>query len=154
ALRHLPSRLTQSICKETTLTRATLSTTRRRILAGMAALPALAVGAARTALAEGGTFTIIVGYPPGGGRDVLARVLAAPPRRLPGRSVVVKNMPGASGQIAATTLLRDGSDAQSVLAINHPDLFMAVERSAGALKAEDFQVMAVDVQDPRVFLVK
>jgi tripartite-type tricarboxylate transporter receptor subunit TctC len=129
--------------------------TRRRALAGMALLPALAAGAARPALAQsGGAFQIIVGYPPGGGSDVLARVLAEPLAKLLGRSVVVKNMPGASGQIAATTLLRDGSDGQSILAINHPDLFMAVERSAGALKAEDFQVIAVDVQDPRVLLVK
>jgi tripartite-type tricarboxylate transporter receptor subunit TctC len=67
---------------------------------------------------------------------------------------VVKNMPGASGQIAATTLLREGAEGQSILAINHPDLSMAVERSAGALKAEDFQVIMVDVRDPRVFLVK
>jgi len=121
----------------------------------MALLPALAAGAARSALAQGGgTFQIIVGYPPGGGSDVLARVLGEPLARLLGRSVVVKNIPGASGQIAATTLLRDGSDGQSILAINHPDLFMAVERSAGALKAEDFQVIVVDVQDPRVLLVK
>src|SRR5262245_5264521 len=104
--------------------------TRRRALAGMALLPTLAVGAARSALAQGGgTFQIIVGYPPGGGSDVLARVLGEPLARLLGRSVVVKNIPGASGQIAATTLLRDGSDGQSILAINHPDLFMAVERS-------------------------
>src|SRR5262249_56973466 len=71
-----------------------------------------------------------------------------------GRLVIVKNGPRASGQIAATTLLRDGGDGLSILAINHPDLFMAVERSAGALKAEDFQIIAVDVQDPRVCVFK
>jgi tripartite-type tricarboxylate transporter receptor subunit TctC len=121
----------------------------------MALLPALSLGFARSAPAQsGGAFQIIVGYPPGGGSDVLARVLGEPLAKLLGRPVVVKNMPGASGQIAATTLLRDGSDGQSILAINHPDLAMAVERSAGALKAADFQVTMVDVQDPRVFLVK
>jgi tripartite-type tricarboxylate transporter receptor subunit TctC len=135
------------------LTRTITSTTRRRALAGMALLPALALGSARSAVAQS-AFQIIVGYPPGGGSDVLARVLGEPLARLLGRPVVVKNVPGASGQIAATTLLRDGSDGQSILAINHPDLFMAVERSAGALKAADFQVAMVDVQDPRVFLVK
>jgi tripartite-type tricarboxylate transporter receptor subunit TctC len=128
--------------------------TRRLALGGMALLPALALGFTRSAVAQGGAFQIIVGYPPGGGSDVLARVLGEPLARLLGRSVVVKNIPGASGQIAATTLLRDGSDGQSILAINHPDLLMAVERSAGALKAADFQVIVVDVQDPRVFLVK
>jgi putative tricarboxylic transport membrane protein len=135
--------------------RATLSTTRRQTLAGLAMLPALAAGAARSALAQGGgTFQIIVGYPPGGGSDVLARVLGEPLAKLLGRSVIVKNVPGAGGQIAATSLLREGADGQSILAINHPDLFMAVERSSGALKAADFQVIMVDVQDPRVFLIK
>jgi tripartite-type tricarboxylate transporter receptor subunit TctC len=135
------------------VTRATPSFTRRQALAGIAALPAL--GAARSALAQDGrTFQIIVGYPPGGGSDVLARVLGEPLGKLLGRNVIVKNIPGASGQIAATSLLREGSDGQSILAINHPDLLMAVERSAGALKAADFQVIMVDVQDPRVFLVK
>lgn len=74
-----------------------------------------------------------MGYPPGGGSDVLARLLSEPLAKLLGRSVIVKNVPGASGQIAATTLLRDGGDGLSILAINHPDLLMAVERSAGAL---------------------
>jgi tripartite-type tricarboxylate transporter receptor subunit TctC len=118
----------------------------------MALLSALAAG--RPARAQGGAFQIIVGYPPGGGSDVLARVLGDSLARLLGRSVIVKNVPGAGGQIAATSLLRDGDDGQSILAINHPDLFMAVERSAGALKAADFQVIMVDVQDPRVLLVK
>jgi tripartite-type tricarboxylate transporter receptor subunit TctC len=137
------------------VTRPTLSTTRRQALAGMALLPALAAGAAQSLLAQDSRpFQIIVGYPPGGGSDVLARVLGEPLSKLLGRPVIVKNVPGASGQIAATTLLRDGGDGLSILAINHPDLFMAVERSAGALKAEDFQIIAVDVQDPRVFLVK
>jgi tripartite-type tricarboxylate transporter receptor subunit TctC len=128
--------------------------TRRQALAGLAALPALTTSAARPAHAQGSILSIIVGYPPGGGSDVLARVLADPLARLLGRPVVVKNTPGASGQIAASTLLRDGSDGQSILAINHPDLFMAVEHSSGALKAADFQIMVVDVRDPRVLVVK
>jgi tripartite-type tricarboxylate transporter receptor subunit TctC len=128
--------------------------TRRRALAGLVLLPTLA-GVARSALAQDNrAFQIIVGYPPGGGSDVLARVLGDPLARSLGRTVVVKNVPGAGGQIAATTLLREGDDGLSILAINHPDLFMAVERSAGVLKAADFQVLVVDLQDPRVFLVK
>jgi tripartite-type tricarboxylate transporter receptor subunit TctC len=135
------------------LTRATLSTTRRQALTALALLPAFA--ATRSGLAQDSrSFQIIVGYPAGGGSDVLARVLSEPLAKLLARPVVVKNVPGAGGQIAATTLLRDGGDGLSILAINHPDLFMAVERSSASLRAADFQVMLVDVQDPRVFLVK
>jgi tripartite-type tricarboxylate transporter receptor subunit TctC len=137
------------------VTRPTPLTTRRQALAGMAVLPAFAVGAVRSAPAQDRRpLQIVVGYPPGGGSDVLARVLGEPLSKLLGRPVIVMNVPGASGQIAATNLLRDGGDGLSILAINHPDLFMAVERSGGVLKAADFQIMAVDVRDPRVFLVK
>src|SRR5215831_6258047 len=96
------------------VTPPTLSTARRQALAGMALLPALAAGAARSALAQDSRpFQIIVGYPPGGGSDVLARVLGEPLSKLLGRPVIVKNVPRASGQIAATTLLRDGGDGLS-----------------------------------------
>lgn len=97
---------------------------------------------------------IIVGYSPGGGSDALARVLADAITRLNGRTVVVKNIAGAGGQIAATTLLREGGDGSVVLAINQPDLQMAVQRDPAALKASDFQIIMADVRDPRVMLVK
>ena len=94
-----------------------------------------------------------MGYGPGGGRDILARVLAEPLAKVLGQPVVVQNIPGAGGQIAATTLLHEGSDGQSILAINHPDLLMAVDAGPAPLKAADFQVTIVDVKDPRVLLV-
>ena len=52
---------------------------------------------------EGKVLTIIVGYPAGGGYDMIARVLAKHlPKYIPGRpAVIVQNMPGASSMIAA-----------------------------------------------------
>lgn len=97
---------------------------------------------------------IIVGYSPGGGSDALARVLADAITRVNGRTVVVKNVAGAGGQIAASTVLREGGDGSAVLAINQPDLQMAVQRDPAALKASDFQIIMADVRDPRVMLVK
>ena len=54
------------------------------------------------------TIRLIVGYPPGGGFDVYARILARHlGRRIPGGpAVVVENMPGAGGLIAANHLYR------------------------------------------------
>jgi tripartite-type tricarboxylate transporter receptor subunit TctC len=123
---------------------------RRTFTTGLVATLSTVVARAQ----DGRNFQIIVGYPPGGGSDVLARVLGEPLAKVLGRPVVIKNMPGAGGQIAASALLREGGDGLSILAINHPDLSMAVARGTVALKATDFQVVMVDVQDPRVFLVK
>ena len=60
-------------------------------------------------------FTIVVGYPPGAGYDLYARIIArALGRYLPGRpTVIVQNMPGAGSLTAANylynTAKRDGS---------------------------------------------
>ena len=97
---------------------------------------------------------ILVGYPPGGSTDSFARLLSVPLQAVAGRSVVVRNVPGAGGQIAATALLREGADGSAVLAINQPDLNLAIARGAGGFKASDFRVIMVDLHEPRVFLVK
>ena len=96
---------------------------------------------------------LLVGYGPGGGTDIMARVLAGPLSKVLGQPVVVRNIPGAGGQIAATTLLNEGTDGHAILAINHPDLLMTVDTGNAPYKAADFQVVMVDVKDPRVLLV-
>src|SRR5262245_32823070 len=95
---------------------------------------------------------ILVGYGPGGGTDILARVISAPLQKILGQPVVVRNVPGAGGQIAAAALLREGGEGLAILAINHPDLAMS-DLASAPHKSTDFQVIMVDVQDPRVLLV-
>jgi tripartite-type tricarboxylate transporter receptor subunit TctC len=96
----------------------------------------------------------IVGYSPGGGTDTAARVLGDSVTRSTGRSVVVKNLAGAGGQIAASTALREGADGTAVLVINHPDLYLAVQRDPAALKLSDFDILMADLRDPRMIVVK
>ena len=50
------------------------------------------------------TVRILVGFPPGGGTDAIARTLAEKLKDELGTSVVVENRPGAGGQIAALAL--------------------------------------------------
>ncbi|MGE4239014.1 Bug family tripartite tricarboxylate transporter substrate binding protein [Ramlibacter sp.] len=125
---------------------------RRRFMGSGAALAL----SGRAAWGQGSSkpLEIIVGYGPGGGTDLLARLIGIPLAKTAGRPVVVKNVPGAGGQIAASALLREGGDGLSVMAMNHPDLYMAVERGNAGFKISDFQVIMVDMVDPRVFLVK
>ncbi|HWP35471.1 MAG TPA: tripartite tricarboxylate transporter substrate-binding protein [Thermodesulfobacteriota bacterium] len=75
------------------------------LLAGLAAATAAGRGAAAP-FYEGKTLTIVVGHDPGGGHDRVARLVARHlPKHLPGNpTVVVQNMPGAHGIIAANHL--------------------------------------------------
>lgn len=120
---------------------------------GAGALAATLPGIGR-AQADKPPLQLLVGYPPGGSTDSFARLLSVPLQGMAGRSVVVRNVPGAGGQIAATTLLREGADGSAVLAINQPDLNLAIARGTGGFKPSDFRVIMVDLHEPRVFLVK
>src|SRR3954447_16502792 len=44
---------------------------------------------------------MVVGFPPGGGTDVVARILAPRLSELLGQAVVIDNRPGATGTVAA-----------------------------------------------------
>src|SRR5207249_9534367 len=59
---------------------------------------------------------IVLGVPPGGGLDVLARGLAAELSAKWGKAVVVDNKPGASGMIAAEGIAHSPPDGYALLA--------------------------------------
>lgn len=91
------------------------SITRRGFVAGAGAITLLPAGRARAAGEFAGkTITMIVGFPPGGGVDTGARVIARHlPRFLDGNpNIVIQNMPGAGGVASANWLYtkapRDG----------------------------------------------
>lgn len=50
------------------------------------------------------TITVSVGYPAGGGTDLLARVLSAEAGKKFGREIIIVNQPGASGTVAMSAL--------------------------------------------------
>ena len=57
----------------------------------------------------------IVGFPPGGGVDVMARTIAEPFGALVGQTLIVENKPGAVGNLAAFDVIRAPADGHTVL---------------------------------------
>jgi tripartite-type tricarboxylate transporter receptor subunit TctC len=87
----------------------------RRALLG--ALAALAVSAA-PALAQGQSpIRLLVGFPPGGGIDLLSRVMASELQGRLGRPVVVENRTGAGGNLAADAVAKAAPDGAVLGAI-------------------------------------
>jgi tripartite-type tricarboxylate transporter receptor subunit TctC len=102
--------------------------TRRYFIAS--ATSAAVAGAVRSASAQPGyadhAIRILVGYPAGGGVDIVARLLSEPMRATLGQTIIVENRTGASAMIAAGAVAKAPPDGYTLLmaasgevAINH-----------------------------------
>ncbi len=110
---------------------------RRHFLAGSLAACSLPRTHAQAPL-PAGPVRIVVGFAPGGGTDVMARVIAQKLTVLWGMPVVVENKPGASGVIAAEYVAKQPGDGATLLMTNisnhaiapalYPSLSYTVER--------------------------
>ena len=91
------------------------STTRRRFVLGAAAAPLLG----RRSLAQAGfpsrAIRIVIGFPPGGGIDILARLIAPKMSERLGQPVIVENRPGANGLIATQGVAQAEPDGHTIL---------------------------------------
>ena len=84
----------------------------------MRALVAVLLLAANAAFAQGfpsRPITLVNGFPPGGGPDIMARQLAVAVSKRLGQQMVVENRPGASGTIGAGTVARAVPDGHTLL---------------------------------------
>ncbi|WBV43106.1 tripartite tricarboxylate transporter substrate binding protein [Pseudoroseomonas cervicalis] len=101
---------------------------RRPLLGGIAAAPLLAAAAhaqgrapaAASPAAEAGDYpsrpvSLLVGFAPGGGTDIIARLLGPSLQGTLGQPVVVENRPGASGTLAAATAARARPDGYTLV---------------------------------------
>ncbi len=124
-------------------------------LLGAAALPALpAAGTAAEAALPRGPVRIVVGFPPGGGTDILARILSARLTALWGIPVVVENKAGAAGMIAAAEVAKAAPDG-NVLLMGHinalgiaPSLYPRLAYSA----ERDFAPIMLVGKTPQVLM--
>jgi tripartite-type tricarboxylate transporter receptor subunit TctC len=89
---------------------------RRSILrAAGAAAAVIAAPALRAQAWPYGPVRIIVGFPPGGGTDALARVLSVKLTQMWGQQVVVENKAGVAGVLAAEYVSTQPSDGSTLL---------------------------------------
>ena len=79
---------------------------RRSLLKALAASPLLARQAFAQTAWPSGTVKIIVGFPPGGGTDALARILAPKLAAMWGQQVIVENRAGVAGVLAADVVAK------------------------------------------------
>ena len=114
-----------------------MNPTRRHLVAAAAAatlgLPAIARAQART-------LRILVGFPPGGGTDAIARLLGEALKAELGVTVVVENRAGAGGQLAAQALKAAAPDGNTVF-ISHDhtiSILPLVSKTPGYDPAKDF----------------
>jgi tripartite-type tricarboxylate transporter receptor subunit TctC len=91
------------------------STTRRRFLLGAAAAPVLACPAIAQSGFPSRPVRIVIGFPPGGGIDILARLMGPKMSERLGQPVVVENRPGANGLIATQGVLQSDPDGHTIL---------------------------------------
>ncbi|EHR69893.1 hypothetical protein BurJ1DRAFT_1020 [Burkholderiales bacterium JOSHI_001] len=113
---------------------------RRALLRAGAALPLLSTFSAPRAQSSR-SLRILVGFPPGGGTDAIARILAEGLKdELGGATVVVENKPGAGGQLAAQALKAAAPDGNTLF-ISHDhtiSILPQVVKTPGFDPAKDF----------------
>ncbi|MBV7539704.1 Bug family tripartite tricarboxylate transporter substrate binding protein [Acidovorax sp. sic0104] len=119
------------------------TTSRRSLLSRLLRTGALAGVALTMGLACAQTpkpIRLLVGFPPGGGTDAIARTLAEKLKDELGQPVVVENRPGAGGQIAAQALKSAAPDGTTLfLTHDHTiSILPQVVKNPGFDPARDF----------------
>jgi tripartite-type tricarboxylate transporter receptor subunit TctC len=103
--------------------------TRRAALSGVAAIAiALTAGAAGTVHAQSWPskpITVIVAYPAGGGTDISIRSMTDRLSEKLGQPILVQNVAGAGGGVAAARVARSAPDGYTVLATNSTSITLA-----------------------------
>ena len=125
--------------------------------AGIATLAALATAGtvnAQPAAWPTKPITLVVTYPPGGGADAMARLIAPKLGEALGQSVIVDNRPGAGGQIGAAFVAKAAADGHTLMldassfAVN-PALYPKLPYDSN----KAFRAVGVIAQFPNVVLV-
>jgi tripartite-type tricarboxylate transporter receptor subunit TctC len=91
-----------------------IATTRRALVFGTVLAPFVSRGALAQAFPSR-PIRIVIGFPAGGGIDILARLMAPKMSEKLGQPVIVENRPGANGQIATQGVAQSEPDGHTIL---------------------------------------
>ena len=119
--------------------------TRRNFILGLSALAAPMVLRAEQYPAR--PITMVVGFSPGGGTDVTARIVSTRMSELLGQSIVVENKPGAAGTLAVGQIERAPADGYSIL-LNASGAFIH------SILKSDFNYKPLEVSTPIAAMTK
>lgn len=119
-------------------------------------LAGMTVAAGAVAQASSKPFTLMVPYPPGGVSDLIARLVSPVLARQLGQTVIVENLGGAGGAIAAQKMLNQPADGHIIFQGSPNELILTpMVIAAVKYKAEDFRpVQAITLNEMVMFARK
>jgi len=95
-----------------------------RLTAG-AAVSTAALGVAKAQSYPARPVRLVVGFPPGGASDIVARLMAQPLSERLGKQFIVENRPGAGTNIATEAVVRATADGHTLLFVTPPNAINA-----------------------------
>ena len=99
------------------------------------------------------TIRIILGVPPGGSIDFLARILADQISNATGQTMIVESKPGAGGIIAAEAVARAQPDGNTLLINNNGTIISAILRKPNYDPIASFEPICYLVTTPQIIAV-
>jgi tripartite-type tricarboxylate transporter receptor subunit TctC len=120
-----------------------------RLAAALLLLPAAALAQDYPSRAV----TLIVGYPPGGNTDLMARALQPELQRALGQPVVVVNRGGAAGTIGAAEAARARPDGYTLLFSPNNPITAQPHQQALAYSLDSFRFLCMVYDNPQVLVL-
>jgi tripartite-type tricarboxylate transporter receptor subunit TctC len=126
-----------------------------RTLGALLAGALLATGGAIAQPYPAKPVNLMVPYPAGGPSDSIARIFTVPLGKALGQSVIVENLGGVSGALAAQKVLTAPADGYYLFQGSPNEVILApLANAAVKLKAEDFRLVAPVAEAVMVFVVR
>jgi tripartite-type tricarboxylate transporter receptor subunit TctC len=124
-----------------------------RILSGLFMAVLLTAGPLQAQDYPNKPIRMVVGFAPGGGTDLLARLVAEEMTKKLAQTVLVENQVGASGAIAAAAVARAKPDGYTLLNISQSSLTAALMQDQPSFHFEDLAVIGMLMKSPLHFFV-